>query len=201
MDDFFKDETYFKNANPKDLWVYDKLILSRKLGYNCGPVGFDVPTPGEYIVRPIFNIQGLGLGAEFTWIDRNTNHLPVGYFWCEVFYGRHYSIDYHYGEQSLAVEGISGNSLSQWKAWRKVDIDIPLPSILEEFRDQPWINCEFIGDNLIEVHMRRNPDFKDDSIIEYIPIFGDNLTDPPPGYEFIRDPELHGRIGAWIKKS
>jgi len=31
---------------------------------------------------------------------------------------------------------------------------------LEFLHKYKWINCEFIGDKLIEVHFRRNPDFR-----------------------------------------
>ena len=49
----------------------DKLILSRKLKYNCGPVGLDVPN-GWYIVRPCVNMLGLGLGAQKVWLEKET---------------------------------------------------------------------------------------------------------------------------------
>ena len=50
----------WKNIDPNLIWVMDKLIVSRKLGYNSGPVGLDVPHPGFYIVRPCVNMLGLG---------------------------------------------------------------------------------------------------------------------------------------------
>ena len=82
------EEDVWKIIDPDDIWVMDKLILSRKLGYICGPVGTDVPKPGWYIIRPCVNMKGLGLGAEKKWLDGNTDHLPHGYFWCEWFEGR-----------------------------------------------------------------------------------------------------------------
>ena len=29
------DDSIWANADPNDLWLYDKLILSKKLGYKC----------------------------------------------------------------------------------------------------------------------------------------------------------------------
>ena len=75
---------------------------------------------------------------------------------------------------------------------------IPLPSILEPFADEEYINCEFIGDKLIEVHLRRNEDF-DKAVDEFIPVWKNQSTDPPPGYKYIEYPDLHGRIGAFVK--
>ena len=90
MEDSAEDFVWL-SINPDNIWVMDKLILARKLKYNSGPVGLDVPHPGFYIVRPCVNMLGLGLGAQKVWIEKETMHLPVGHFWCEFFEGNHYS--------------------------------------------------------------------------------------------------------------
>ena len=72
-----EEDIFWKTADPECLWVMDKLILSRKLGYTCGPMGVDVPMPGWYIVRPCVNAIGLGLGAQKIWLEKETMHLPV----------------------------------------------------------------------------------------------------------------------------
>ena len=74
------EDIVWKTIDADDIWALDKLILSRKLNYNCGPVGLDVPKPGHYIVRPCVNMLGLGLGAEKVWLDKETTHLPLGYW-------------------------------------------------------------------------------------------------------------------------
>ena len=130
MDDHPEDIVW-RTVDPDDIWVMDKLILSRKLGYNCGPVGQDVTVPGVYIVRPCINILGLGLGASKVWLDKGTTHLPVGYFWCEWFAGIHLSVDYQWGSQSLCVEGIKPpDTLTHWKEWIRRENQIALPLML-----------------------------------------------------------------------
>jgi hypothetical protein len=194
------EDLVWKTIDPNDMWVLDKLILSKKLGYNCGPTGLDVNKPGDYIVRPCVNMLGLGLGAQRVWLDKDTKHLPVGYFWCEWFDGRHLSIDYHWGKQVLAVEGHkSDNTFTQWDHWIKVADRIKFPHILEEFKEKyEWINCEFIGKKLIEVHFRKNEDFNND-IIHFIPVWQGENTVPPCGYKYIDYPDVHGRVGAFVK--
>jgi hypothetical protein len=194
------EDLVWKTADPDDLWVMDKLILSRKLGYNCGPVGLDVPVPGYYIVRPCVNMLGLGLGAQRRWIDKETVDLSLGHFWCEWFEGRHLSIDYHWGKQTLAVEGHkSPSTFTKWNDWRRVNDKIELPEILKTFVNKyPWINCEFIGGRLIEVHFRNNEDFVD-NIEHFIPVWQGESTEPPKGYVYKEYPDIHGRIGAFIK--
>lgn len=190
----------WRKINPNDIWVLDKLILSRKLNYNCGPVGLDINTPGWYIVRPCVNMLGLGLGAQKVWLEEETVHLPVGHFWCEWFEGRHLSIDYQYGVQKLCVEGHKPtNTLTHWKEWIRTDDLIPFPSILHDLKLRyEWINCEFIGNKLIEVHLRHNEDF-DGEINHFIPVWeGESIT-PPQGYTYREYPDMHGRIGAFVK--
>lgn len=194
------EDDVWQRIDPDDIWVLDKLILSRKMFYNCGPVGLDVSHPGYYIVRPCVNMMGLGLGAQKVWIEKDTCHLPVGHFWCEWFEGRHLSIDYHWGKQVLAVEGHkSSNTFTKWDHWVRVADRIKLPSILNEFiKKHEWINCEYIGGKLIEVHFRHNEDFED-NITHFIPVWEGQDTTPPDGYKYRVYPDVHGRIGAWVK--
>jgi len=194
-----EEDRVWKTIDPNHMWVLDKLILSKKLGYKCGPIGIDVPTPGWYIVRPCVNAMGLGLGAEKVWLEEETMHLPLGYFWCEWFEGRHLSVDYHYGLPKLCVEGFKDEStFTQWDRWIKTDDFVHFPEVLNEFISTPWINCEFIGGKLIEVHFRHNMDFEGD-IEEFIPVWeGQNII-PPQGYTYREYPEVHGRIGAFVR--
>jgi len=126
-------------------------------------------------------------------------HLPIGFFWCEFFKGRHISVDFKYGTQVLDVEGFKSNdTFTQWKLWKRVNDILPFPDILKDFTDEEYINCEFIGDKLIEVHFRRNEDF-DKAVDEFIPVWKGESIDPPVGYKYISYPDVHGRIGAFVK--
>jgi hypothetical protein len=65
----------FSNIDSKDLWVYNKLQLSKTLGYECGPAGAKVPCPGYYIVRPCVNFLGMSRNARIMHLDSSTEHL------------------------------------------------------------------------------------------------------------------------------
>lgn len=199
MEDSEEDQVW-QTINPDDIWVLDKLILSRKLGYTCGPVGLDVPEAGYYIVRPCVNMLGLGLGAERVWLEKETMHLPVGHFWCEWFTGRHVSIDYYNQIQMLCVEGRKPeDTFTRWNEWVRNDIKISFPQLLVDVSQRhPWINCEYIGGRLIEVHLRRNEDF-DGNINHFIPVWEGETIAPPEGYSYRSYPDVHGRIGAYVK--
>jgi len=194
-----EEDKVWRTIKPDDIWFMDKLILSRKLGYKCGPTGLDVDEPGYYCVRPCVNMLGLGLSTQKVWLDKSTMHLPVGHFWCEWFEGDHLSVDYRFGKQELTVQGFRGlQTFTRWDAWVKVDAEVPLPTILYNQTWREYINCEFIGNKLIEVHFRRNEDF--DGVKErFIPVWEGQDTTPPEGYTYRSYPDVHGRIGAFIK--
>lgn len=192
-------ESEIQDLDPDLLWIYDKLIISKKMNYNCGPVGIDVPTPGPYIVRPVMNFLGLGLGAAKYQLVKSTDFLPAGYFWCEFFEGRHLSVDYYHGKQVLCVEGFKDSkTFIKWDKWQEVEDQIPFPSILKQFKTFPIVNCEFINGNLIEVQLRPNNDFRWGNK-EYIPVWDKQDIRIPEGYKYVQDPDLHGRVGAFIR--
>jgi hypothetical protein len=183
-----------------DLWVYNKLILSRVLGYTCGPVGTTVPRPDFYLVRPSMNLLGMGRFARKEYIYKYTDHYHPSEFWCEVFEGDHISIDYQNKEQKLSIIGIrdDDNPLYKWDMWKKVDIKIEYPKVLEDLKgDYEWINCEFIGNKLIEVHFRRNPDFRYGNTVA-IPVWRGQMMKMEEDYEYIEDSD-YLRDGFWVK--
>ena len=193
----------WRNAHVDDLWVFDKLILSRKLGYCCGPAGLNVPYPGIYITRPCVNIPGMGKGASFEYIKSDTKHLPHGYFWCEVFKGRHLSIDYRNKIQVLAVEGFhTTDSLWRFEKWVKVNDFIPLPSIFAKLADDyEYINVEYVDGKIIECHFRSNPDFIYNNTVAY-PVWNDQSQDDfkfaeDMGLRYVDSPEYY-RKGFFI---
>ena len=190
------DNEYY-NLSYDELWVYNKLQLSNVLGYNCGPVGVNVKRPGIYIVRPAINFVGLGLGAQFIHIDKLTDHLPPGHFWCEIFEGDHYSVDFEYGRIVRVTQGIHGNDITRWDKWITVKKDFAFPYVLWQFKDKPNVNCEFIGNKLIEAHIRKNPDFCYNNNI-FIPVWKGEQINPPDGYRYIECPDVNDRIGAYI---
>ncbi len=175
------DVDVFDSIAPDDLWCVDKLILSKKLGYVCGPAGV-VPPPGNYIVRPIMNLRMMSVGARIQCLDSDS--IPDGYFWCELFTGRHLSFDYNWGKQTLAVEGFrtEPTRLDRFSHWTRMDQDFKLPEILQTVADRyEWFNVEVIGDRVIEVHFRYNDDFANHDATTIIPVWSDEFYSSPTG--------------------
>lgn len=177
MNKIINDEDVLSFISPDDLWVYDKFILSKKLGYYCGPSG-TVPLPGRYIVRPCVNFRMMSAGARISLLedDRDKDLVPPGYFWCETFKGRHLSFDYQFGKQVLAVEGFRNSyRLDRFSEWRKVNDTYKLPDLLKPLTEKyEWLNIEVIGDKIIEVHLRYNDDFVGHTSSTIIPVWKDD---------------------------
>ena len=172
----------FDNIAIDDLWCIDKLILSKKLGYTCGPAGMIPSEPDQYVVRPIMNLRSMSIGATIQYLDSDS--ISNGYFWCEMFTGRHLSFDYHWGKQTLAVEGFRTDPirLDRFSHWTKVDDAFALPKILQTVADRyEWFNVEVIGHRVIEVHFRYNDDFANHTATTIIPVWKDEFYPSPAG--------------------
>ena len=165
-----EDWQVWQTCSRADVWVYDKLLLALFLGHDCGPAGVPVEKPGQYIVRPITNMYGMGAGARVMWFDEDTVKAPPGSFWCEMFHGEHISVDYEWtgnlrlGYQPFRVDLAEKRNL-RFHRWRNADhLDVP-PFPVELCSNYPVVNAEFIGDRCIEVHLRGNPDPRDVEVV------------------------------------
>lgn len=190
----------WNNIHSDDLWIYNKLFLGRVLGYTCGPVGTTVPKPDFYIVRPSFNLLGMGRSSRIEWIKKETDVHHPAEFWCEIFEGEHISVDFYKKEAKLVVLGERENQipLYRWKKWTKIERDFDFPPVLEKLKgNYDWINCEFIGGKLTEVHFRRNPDFRYGNTVA-IPLWQDEEPKNLEGFQFIEDVDYR-RKGFYIQ--
>jgi hypothetical protein len=144
----------------------------------------------------------MGRGAKKMFIRQGDEAaVPDGFFWSEVLQGRHISVDYHWGQQELTVEGLRNNDdrLDRFDRWIKVDDRFPMPSWLTDLgRQTSWINVEYIGDKVIEAHLRYNDDFANHDADEIVPVWKDEKSHQPEGYTWYDSPAGE-RLGFWIK--
>ena len=144
-------------------WLYDRLRLSLALGYECGPGGTLPPRAGIWFVKPIINLNGMGVDAHAQRYDGSIV-FPIrpGSFWMPCFSGRHVSLDLERTASgwrvALIVECIYRNGRPY--EWKRIADAPRLPRALGiEHIDSAHLNVETIGNRVIEVHLRRNHDF------------------------------------------
>lgn len=190
---------------------FNKLYLAEKLGYNCGPSGLAPKRTGPYIVRPIYNLSGMGAGAQVITINAgDASAVPPGHFWCDYFGGSHYSITYEWNDGWKPISCYQGfnkkNRLTYFEKWIKINIEIFPPKFFNELQDVGKINVEYKGTNPFEVHLRDSTDPQYDTVI---PIWLSNVNDIDiflkKGYKFIEDrDDANGfiddpRVGFMVK--
>lgn len=146
-------------------WVLNKLELSIKLGYHCGPAMKPVDKTGEYIVRPIMNFSGMGIHTRKMFLEENRiTTIEPGYFWCEFFKGPQYSIDYTWKDNQyfpvFCTQGfIDEDEFVHFNYWKRISYPgFILPKWINDLGKEK-INVEFIGDKIIEIHLRHSDDF------------------------------------------
>jgi len=197
MTDIIEDHQVW-NAYPHYRWTMNKLEISLRLGYHAGPAGIPVDKTGWYIVRPIYNPYGMGIGAHKKWLSVDEQdemachkHIPPGYFWCEWFEGAHYSIDYKRGKNWKgthsdwiplnATQGFhhSDDNLTKFQSWRIIEpLHIDLPQWVHDI-DVEELNVEFKDDKITEIHLRSGNDIAllGDIGTEFYPIWkGDDYS-------------------------
>jgi hypothetical protein len=155
---------------------FDKLWFSLQQGYRCGPTGVAPSTDGYYVVRPIYNLSGMGVGARKQYISTgDRTKVEPGYFWCEWFDGAQHSVTYEWDKKWVPVSSWHGvlkpKSLTRFLKWQKSSFMPELPAHFDVLQDVGLINVEFIGNNPIEVHLRPSPDPHE--YAEYIPVWAD----------------------------
>lgn len=171
------------NKYPQHRWLFNKLELSLKLGYNAGPTPMPVTVTGEYIVRPIYNLSGMGIGASIMTLEAGeVYNFPPSYFWCERFIGDHLSVNYEWQGNTLVPTHTSKGetdfeNLSRFKRWTKIEHqDLELPHWINNLTSVDNINIEFIGGKIIEIHLRAGVDFPDGAT-EIIPVWSTTNKD------------------------
>ena len=148
-------------AYPEYRLFANKLWFSEQMGYKCGPRGVPVPKSDNYIVRPIYNLEGMGLGAEILLLDEFMD-IPLGYFWCELFEGEQYTVDWikdgNTWKQTNTFKAVKDpRKIYKFQKWTRTnDIDFSIPNCCRGV-SADVINVEYIGDKAIEVHIRSNP--------------------------------------------
>jgi hypothetical protein len=216
-----QDDDAYKKYPHHRKW-FNKLYIAELFGYDCGPAGVAPTKDGTYVVRPIYNLSGMGIGAHVKEIKAGEEAVPAGYFWCEYLTGKHYSANYKWQYDRDMTDG---KWLQPWKGyscwegtnmpinltrfveWKRADYIPEVPDELVCLRDVGIINVEFKGNQVIEVHLRPSPDPDYDHII---PVWASDLGVKKQhmeahGYNFVNsyddaDGQLEDpRIGFLVK--
>jgi hypothetical protein len=182
--------------NTEHRWVFNKLEVALRQGLHAGPAATAPRLDGTYIYRPIYNLYGMGIGAN-KFHYRNDMHglminhdiVPPGHFWCEWLDGEHLSIDYHQDTNGFwhtrsvwAGSHKDKNNLTKFESWEKLHTEyaptwneLPLDMSFLYDPNVPAFNVEMIDNTIIEIHLRLGNDPFDDYPVgtTVIPVWND----------------------------
>jgi hypothetical protein len=156
---------------PEHRWVFNKLEVALMFGYDAGPACVPITKSGNYIIRPIYNLYGMGIGATIKHLDPDLHgeemthhkHIPPGYFWCEAFEGEHKSVDFknvngRWVPFCTVIGENDKDNLTRFHSWKKTWNTEYIFSERLQFDGVKNLNIEFIDNNPIEIHLRTGND-------------------------------------------
>jgi len=165
------------NKYPHHHKFFNKLWLAEKLGHSCGPASIPVPEEGYYIVRPIYNLRGMGIHTMKLYLRPDVvDTIRPGFFWCKQFEGIHFTFDLKFNwagppfwkvirgyrcEKRRVTRGQTVRTQKfEFTKFTKEPLfgHVTLPHFFHELSDVGTINIEMIDDKIIETHLRSNPD-------------------------------------------
>lgn len=168
-------QAWEKYGNSDLRWVFNKLEVALRQGLHAGPAGVPPGHGGLFISRPVYNLYGMGIGAEqFSYAthmyDDMVQHKFVrpGHFWCEWIVGEHLSIDYQkYDNGTWGISSVwegthySDTNLTKFKSWTRLsnraapepyDLPITLEWLFEP--GVSFFNVEMRGEHIVDLHLR-----------------------------------------------
>lgn len=181
----------------EDRWIFNKLAVAERMGYDCGPSGTFPVEHGRYCLRPTNSIQGMGYGG---WYDINyagegADLMRPGYFWCEWFEGEHSFVEYVNDRFSAGLAGTMDEATELLYFYEMEAVPLE-----PEFRDiSRYMLVERIGGKVIEASTRlmgptarhkimeqyRKIDPTYDPYVEYGNYAMRRVTNTAGGYEWI----------------
>ena len=150
--------------NPRHRWIYNKLLVARSQGLECGPQSV-LPPRYPVFSKPIVNLKGMGVGScVLRHEDDYRECCKAGDFWMPLLSGEHISSDWAvvngrtlWCRHTLGITATAG-TFDYW-----VVLGQSRPRLEKYCRD--WIrrnlpdytgmlNIETIGGRIIEAHLR-----------------------------------------------
>ena len=131
---YCKDYLTYDQLPESDRWIFNKLEICKRFGYNnYGPCGTPMPK-GEYCIRPIINLNGMAAGGFWRHTVKKDGEcfLKPGYVWTK----------WERGARSW-VEYVNDNISSA-----QIRVEWDEKTKLEKFAEQPWSQAQSLPDQL-----------------------------------------------------
>lgn len=150
--------------NPEHNWVYDRLRVAHSQGFAAAPHGA-VPPSFPVFSKPIINLRGMGIGSRIIHsADEMAAASTPGHFWMPVLGGDHVSTDCAVVQGQIRwMRSCRGEPAEDgmFRYWTLLaEQEATLADYLTSWVDRHlkgytgMLNCETIGGQIIEMHLR-----------------------------------------------
>ena len=179
-----RDVTLYDQLPKKDRWIFNKLEICDRFGYEqYGPCGISMPK-GTYCIRPIINVNGMATGGfwkhEIT--KENDTMIKPGYVWTKWETGTRTWVEYIDDEISSANIQIGWDENTQLERFAEQPANKAklLPDILKGI--SRYMLVEYLGDIVIDISPRHLGEEPKESIIQDYRKFKPDYS-PDPTYK------------------
>jgi hypothetical protein len=167
--------------HPRHHWIYDKLLIARSQGLDCGPHD-RAPPSFPVFSKPIVNLKGMGIGSRVLRDEADyVAHREPGHFWMTLLTGEHVSSDIAvvagravWFRHTRGMPG-HGGTFDHWVIQAAANAGLEnycADWIRHHLGDYTgMLNVETIGGRIIEMHLRFSdqwPDLYGDGWLEAV---------------------------------
>jgi len=161
-----KDRTLYHKLPLKDRWIFNKLEICERFGYEpYGPCGTPMPA-GTYCVRPIINLLGMAEGGFFKKVVKEGGvTLVPSFMWTPWNTGMRSWVEYIDDEISSALIQTNWDENTQTERYMEQlkHNAHPLPDILNGISRYMFV--EYLGDTIIDIVPRHMEEDARDFVI------------------------------------
>ena len=159
---YCKDYDTYDQLPENDRWIFNKLEICKRFGYNnYGPCGVPMPI-GTYCIRPIINLNGMSAGGFMKKVitKKGTIVCKPGYVWTEWVTKPRSWVEYvndNISSANIQVEWDERNQTEKFKE-QPVREAHPMPNILKGI--SRYMLVEYLGDTVIDIgprHLSEEP--------------------------------------------
>lgn len=174
---YIRDQVTYNQVPKKDRWIFNKLEICERFGYEpYGPCGALMPA-GTYCIRPIINLRGMGQGgfSKKTVREGAAINKP-GYVWTQWETGMRSWVEYVNDEISSALKQVGWDEHMQLERYVEQPRDKAhqLPDILKGI--SRYMLVEYLGDTVIDIGPRHLIEDAKESIIKDYQKFDPSYT-------------------------
>lgn len=190
MSPYCKDYDAYNRLPESDRWIFNKLEICIRFGYEGGPCGIPMKI-GKYCIRPIINLNGMAEGGFWKRVITKTNTIIIkpGYIWTKWETGPRSWVEYVNDKISSAQIAINFNEKTGIETYMELPAKQAQPIPQQLMNISRYMLVEYLGDVVIDIGPRHMYEETKQSIVNDYRNF-DSSYNPPNSSTFAFQPYM-----------